>query len=205
MQIPKEAHERLALLLSTPGRRLLGITGPPGAGKSTLASALTDQFGDQAALVPMDGFHLSNFQLARLGRSERKGAPDTFDAAGYVSLLRRLRSPEPDEIIYAPEFQRQMEESIAAAIAIPPAISLVITEGNYLLLDSGGWGPVRALLNEVWFVDLPGDERRSRLVRRHKEFGRSQEAAQQWVDGTDEPNARLIEGTRNRAHFQLSF
>ncbi len=205
MLIPKEVHERLAVLLSRPGRRLLGITGPPGAGKSTLASALTDQFSDRTALVPMDGFHLSNFQLACLGRSERKGAPDTFDTAGYVSLLRRLRLPEANEIIYAPQFQRQIEESIAAAIAIPPEISLVITEGNYLLLDSGGWKPVRSLLDEVWYVDLPGDERRSRLVRRHQDFGRSEEAAQLWVERTDEPNARLIEETRTRAHFQLHF
>lgn len=149
----------------------------------------------------MDGFHLANSELARLGRAARKGAPDTFDSAGYVALLRRLKAA--DEVVYAPEFHRDIEEAIAGAIAVPPGVPLVITEGNYLLLDSGPWSQVRALLDEVWFVDTDDALRRERLVGRHMQFGRSAQEAQDWVASTDDPNARLIESTRHRADRQF--
>jgi len=151
--------------------------------------------------VPMDGFHLANVELERLGRRDRKGAPDTFDAHGYVALLRRLLAQGDDEIVYAPEFRREIEEPIANAIPVFARTQLVITEGNYLLLDDGPWAQVRELLDEVWYVDVPDALRVDRLTQRHRQFGRSAEEAVAWVANTDEPNARLIEASRARASF----
>ena len=133
-------------------RAILGLVGAPGGGKSTLAAALTDALGDAAVLVPMDGFHLAQKELVRLGRRDRMGAPDTFDAAGYVALLERLRAAR--ETVYAPEFRRPPEEPIAGVIAVPPDVPLVVTEGNYLLVEDGDWGRVRPQLDEAWYVDM---------------------------------------------------
>ena len=176
---------------------LLGITGAPGAGKSTLAVRIVQALGGRAVLVPMDGFHLDDAVLDQLGRRERKGAPDTFDAQGYVALLRRLRE-QAEEVVYAPEFRRELELAAAGALAVPRDVPLVVTEGNYLLLD-GPFAPVRGLLTEAWFVDVDPDLRRSRLVARHVAHGRTTDAARRWVETTDEPNARLVEGTRSGA------
>jgi pantothenate kinase len=185
--------------LSAAGRRaLLGITGAPGAGKSTLAAAIAEAMGESAVLVPMDGFHLANADLERLGRRNRKGAPDTFDAEGFVELLRRLRQPV-DDVVYAPVFDRQVEASIANAIAIDRRIALVITEGNYLLLDQEPWAPIARLLDECWYIEGNEEERLRRLIARHVEFGKSPAEAHEWVHRSDEANARLIEGTRRRA------
>ena len=172
---------------------------PPGAGKSTLAQALLEAFPGVAQVVPMDGYHLANVELARLGRAGRKGAPDTFDAAGYLALLQRLREQRADEIVYAPEFRREIEEPIAGAIAVLPDTRLVITEGNYLLLDDGPWAGIAQLLDDCWYVDIDPALRTDRLVARHRQFGRSAEQATDWVAQTDEPNARRIEATRERA------
>ncbi len=179
-------------------RRLLGITGPPGAGKSTLALALVEALGSQAAYLPMDGFHLAQAELERLGRADRKGAPDTFDAAGFVALLRRLRDGS-DDVVYAPGFDRGLEQSIAGAIPIARDVALVVTEGNYLLLDDPPWHEVRPLLDEAWYVDLDAEVRVTRLIDRHVRFGRSPSAAREWVLRSDEANARLIEASRGRA------
>jgi pantothenate kinase len=149
--------------------------------------------------VPMDGFHLANVELQRLGRAQRKGAPDTFDSAGYVSLLQRLRRQTAPETVYAPEFRREIEEPIAGAIPIGAAATLLIAEGNYLLLEQHGWGAVAQHLDEVWYVDVTPVLRLERLVARHMQFGRSRQEAVDWVARTDEPNARLIEATRHRA------
>lgn len=186
-------------------RKLLGLVGAPGAGKSTLAVALLQAVGaDRAQVVPMDGFHLANVELQRLGRADRKGAPDTFDSAGYVALLERLRNQRPDgDIVYAPEFRREIEEPIAGAIAVLPSTQLVITEGNYLLHDAGPWAGAAAMLDEVWYVDIDDAVREERLVQRHQQFGRSAEAARDWVASTDAPNARLIAATKVRAHHVL--
>ncbi len=198
-----------ARALARPGqRRLLGLVGPPGAGKSTLAAALLAELGELAVAVPMDGYHLAQVELERLGRAGRKGAPDTFDSAGYVALLRRLRQPQAGETVYAPDFRREIEEPIAGAIGVAPDVPLVITEGNYLLLDAAQapgthWSGVRELLDEAWYIDVDDTLRNHRLVRRHEQHGRSPEAARAWVAGTDEPNARLIAATRERAHWQV--
>ena len=199
MDIGAEHLDRIERLLADGSRRLLGLVGAPGAGKSTLATALAAALGERAQVVPMDGFHLANVELARLGRAGRKGAPDTFDAAGYAALLQRLRVQRPDEIVYAPEFRRAIEEPIAGAIAVLPQTQLVITEGNYLLLSDGPWAGIAALLDETWYVELDAAERQRRLVERHVRFGRSEAAARDWVASTDEPNARRIAATRGRA------
>ncbi|MFJ9408278.1 nucleoside/nucleotide kinase family protein [Streptomyces sp. NPDC101393] len=191
---------------ATPGRRrLLGITGPPGAGKSTLAAHLVAQLAGQAALVPMDGFHLAEAELRRLGRSDRKGAPDTFDPAGYAALLSRLRSPEPGTTTYAPAFDRRIEEPVAGSIPVAPDIPLIVTEGNYLLLDSSPWAGVRALLDEVWYVQLDDDERVRRLIDRHEHFGRPRDEAERFVRTSDEANARAVMATRHRADLVITF
>ena len=197
--IAETYKDRLNALRNGGGRKILGIVGPPGCGKSTLAAALLELLGDDAVAVPMDGYHLANVELARLGRAGRKGAEDTFDSAGYVSLLRRLKEQQSNEIVYAPEFRREIEEPIANAIPVFPETQLVITEGNYLLLDHGHWAGISELLDEIWYVDIDHSVRRERLVRRHMHFGRSQSAAEDWVANTDEPNAVRIEATKHRA------
>ncbi|MFC5140130.1 nucleoside/nucleotide kinase family protein [Actinomycetospora rhizophila] len=175
-------------------RRLLGIVGGPGAGKSTLAASLA---GPEVAVVGMDGWHLANSVLDRLGRRERKGAPDTFDAAGYVAFLDRVRSREAT--VWAPEFRREIEEPIAGALEVPPDALVVVTEGNYLLIDEPPWDGIRALLDEVWFVAPEEDVRRARLIARHERHGRSHAEAVARADGSDAANARAIAATAHRA------
>ncbi len=189
---------RVAELLSGGQRVLLGLTGAPGAGKSTLAARLHDRFSEVAAVVPMDGFHLANAELRRLGRSGRKGAPDTFDVAGFVALLRRLARPAAGETVYAPAFHREIEEAVAGEIEVSDETRLVITEGNYLLLG-GAWQEVRSLLDEAWFVEGGEAQRREWLLARHVAFGRTPEHAHAWIAATDEPNARLIHACRDKA------
>ncbi|MFF2717945.1 nucleoside/nucleotide kinase family protein [Streptomyces sp. NPDC058011] len=195
--------DRARRLARTGRRRILGIAGPPGAGKSTLARRLVEGLDGRAVLVPMDGFHLAGAELERLGRADRKGAPDTFDAAGYVALLRRLREPDPDHAVYAPVFDRALEEPVAGALAVPPDVPLVITEGNYLLLDEGPWAPVRGLLDEAWFLDLDPEVRVRRLVERHVRYGKPPAYARAWVERSDEANARLVETGRARADLAV--
>ena len=202
LQGPDDAFTRLverARRLAGPGeRRILGITGAPGSGKSTLAAALIEALAPAAMLVAMDGFHFANKELERLGRRDRKGAADTFDAAGYVALLRRLRDPE-DTLVYAPEFRREIEEPIACAVPVPREVPLIVTEGNYLLVDRGPWSPVAGLLDESWYLEPPDEVRVDRLVARHEAFGKEPAAARAWALGTDQRNAELIAQTRDRA------
>jgi pantothenate kinase len=192
---------RLEGLASAHDRVLLGITGSPGAGKSTLAAALTEALrkrGVPVVWVPMDGFHLADVELDRLGHRERKGAIDTFDGYGYLALLRRI-AHERRTTVYAPTFDRTTEEPIAGAIAVEPPTRIVLTEGNYLLDESQPWSDVRRALTEVWFCDLPDDVRRQRLVDRHVRFGKTPGHARQWVDEVDQRNAERIEAVRSRA------
>ncbi|MDN3266933.1 nucleoside/nucleotide kinase family protein [Streptomyces sp. DH-12] len=199
---------RRARALPRGGRRaILGIAGSPGAGKSTLAQRLVGELNGSGepwvAYVPMDGFHLADAELERLGRRDRKGAPDTFDAAGYAALLRRLReadeNDEAGEVVYAPCFERELEQPLAGAVPVPPAARLVVTEGNYLLLGTGAWARVRPLLDEVWFCAADEERRVGRLIARHERFGKSHEEAVAWVERSDERNAELVEATRDRA------
>jgi pantothenate kinase len=195
---PEEAIERARALAARGRRALLGIAGPPGAGKSTLAAAVASALGDRAVVVGMDGFHLAQAELVRLGRHERKGAIDTFDGAGYVALLRRLRDAS-EPVVYAPEFRREIEEPINAAIAVPRDVPLVITEGNYLLVDEGPWAQVRGLLDEAWYVVQDEETRVRLLIARHVAFGKPPEYAREWVLSSDERNAALVAATRDRA------
>jgi pantothenate kinase len=172
-------------------RRIIGIAGCPGAGKSTLAAGLVAEHPTTRVLVPMDGFHLATEQLRRLGRADRKGAPDTFDVDGYVALLERLRHGA-SRTVYAPRFDRRIEQPIANAIAVEPHHTTVITEGNYLMHDEGGWERVRPLIDECWYVDCRYPVRIVRLIARHIEHGRSGIEAAAWVRDVDEPNARII-------------
>jgi pantothenate kinase len=196
-----ELLRRAEDLVSQGGRRLLGIAGAPASGKTTLARSLADALGNRAAVVGMDGFHLSQAELRRLGRLDRKGAPDTFDAFGYVHLLRRLKDGK--HTVYAPEFRREIEESIAGSVPVPPSVPLVITEGNYLLLDSDPWCDVRGLVDEVWFLAPDERDRIERLVTRHRRYGRSLVAAQQRALGSDQRNADLIAPGAGRADLVL--
>jgi pantothenate kinase len=190
--------ERARRLVEPGTRRILGLTGAPGSGKSTLASILIAALVPDAVLIPMDGFHLANDQLVRLGSRDRKGAADTFDAAGYVALLRRLRDPA-ELLVYAPEFRREIEEPIACAIPAARDVPLVVTEGNYLLVDADPWSGVRPLLDEAWFLEPEEEVRIERLVARHVAFGKPPADARAWSLGTDQRNAELVQGTRDRA------
>jgi len=189
---------RAAALADLGPRRLLGIVGAPGAGKSTLAAQIVEAVGPTAVLVPMDGYHLAEAELHRLGRHERKGAIDTFDAAGYASMLGRLAAGGP-ETVYAPAFHRDIEEPVAGSIPVPQEVRLVVTEGNYLLVPEEPWSGVRLLLDEVWYLDLDEEERLRRLVARHMAYGRGRAEAKARSYGSDQVNAELIATTRSRA------
>ena len=207
------ALARARELAEGPGPALLGIAGAPGAGKSTLADRVVAAVPG-AVLVGMDGFHLAHATLEALGRVERKGAPDTFDAAGYVALLRRIRAlgrgldkldhPGERELpgaatVWAPRFHREIEDAVAGAVAVTAEATLVVTEGNYLLLTEPPWDQVAGLLDECWYLDVDDDVRRTRLQARHERFGRTPAQARERTWGSDERNAVVVAASRGRA------
>lgn len=198
-----EAVERAVTLAGGAGRAVLGIAGAPGAGKSTLARrivvAVDDALGSGTAVqVPMDGFHLSNQALDSLGRHDRKGAIDTFDGDGYVALVRRLVAAD-EPVVWAPDFDRRVDEPVAGSIAVPTAARLVVSEGNYLLDDSEPWVALRELFTETWFCTVDDTVRVDRLVGRHMRHGRDHEAARSWAVEVDGVNAARVQTTATRA------
>ncbi|WP_295850496.1 nucleoside/nucleotide kinase family protein [uncultured Microbacterium sp.] len=192
---------RARQLVASGERRILGVVGTPGAGKSTVSDALLAALGDDAVLVGMDGFHLANEELVRLGRRDRKGAPDTFDVEGYIALLDRIRAGRE---VYAPRFDRGLEESIGSAVLIPADVPLVITEGNYLLHDDLGWDAVASRLDEVWFLDIDSHARRERLIARRLSHDHPYDEAVAWVRDVDERNALVVDRGRDRADLVVT-
>jgi pantothenate kinase len=190
----------LSTLLPRSGPRLIGICGAPGAGKSHLADYLARTYG--AAVVPMDGFHLADVELARRGILDRKGAPCSFDGWGYAALLARVHS-RPDHVVMAPAFERELEQPLAGAIPVPPDAGLVVTEGNYLLLDDEPWSAVRRHLDAVWHVTTDDRVRLPRLVARHVASGKTPEEARAWVERVDQANAAVVEAAREQADLVL--
>jgi pantothenate kinase len=191
-----------------PGLRyVLGIAGPPAAGKSTLSIALRDELNRRAGrrlaeIAPMDGFHLSNARLQAVGALARKGEPDTFDAAGYARRLASVRHAGDADVAW-PTFDRSIEEPVPGGVVFTPDVQIAITEGNYLLLDTGDWASVRTALDEAWFIDADLSLLESRLIARHRQGGKSEAAARTKTSRSDLPNARLVRRTRQRARLVL--
>ncbi|KQO63823.1 nucleoside/nucleotide kinase family protein [Curtobacterium sp. Leaf261] len=203
ISVDAAVERALALTRGAAGRVVLGITGSPGSGKSTLArrvvAAVTAELGPAVAVqVPMDGFHLANGSLEALGRRGRKGAIDTFDAEGYVALVRRLAAAS-EPVTWAPDFDRRVDEPVAGSIAVPRRTRLVVTEGNYLLDATDPWDALPGLLAESWFCRAAPDVRVDRLVGRHMRHGRDFAAARAWAVDVDGSNADRVEPTADRA------
>jgi pantothenate kinase len=204
---PDSTVAGLAARLDRPAdRTIVGIAGPPGSGKSTLAAQIVDTLNaaapGRAVVVPFDGFHLANTVLRAHGRAGRKGAPDTFDLAGFRTLVERLRHNR-DEVVYAPAYLREIEEAVAAAIPVPHPTRVILVEGNYLLLDHPDLDAARTALDECWYLDVDGDRRTHRLVERHIAAGKTPAQAWSWATGSDETNAGLIRATREHADLVI--
>lgn len=195
--------ERARALASAGECCILGLVGTPGSGKSMVSGAIAKALGSDVVVVGMDAFHLANRELIRLGRHERKGAPDTFDVDGYVRLLYRL-SCSQDGDLYAPMFDRGLEESIGSAILVNDSVPLVITGGNYLLSDGNDWESIARYLDEIWFIEVNAVERRERLLRRRISYGHAPNTAARWDDEVDEANARFVELARDREDFVVT-
>lgn len=183
-------------------RTLIGICGEPGVGKSTFSHYLKQKLGESTVVLPMDGFHLSNTVLHALGRSDRKGAPDTFDVSGFSHLLKRVRN-EVNQNIYFPIFHREIEESVASEGVISPEDRLIIVEGNYLLLLDSSWKEVASHLDEIWALTIKDDLRMARLIERHITHGKSALDARKWAHGSDQENAELIQSWLSSANFMV--
>jgi len=192
---------------ATAARVVVGITGMPGAGKSTLAEELVSALAggewrdSRVAYVPMDGFHLADVELRRLGLENRKGAPETFDVGGYAALLARIAA---GETVWAPGFERTLEQPIAQSLPVTERTEIVITEGNYLLLPDPAWRRVRQHLTEAWYIEINDETRLRRLTWRHVEFGKTPRAAREWVQRSDEANAELIAPTASAADLVVT-
>jgi pantothenate kinase len=192
------------LAAAQPGRVLIGLAGPPGVGKSTLSETIAKRLGSAAALAPLDGFHLSTGVVPSTDMLDRRGAIDTFDGWGYLALLERLLH-HSDRDIYLPSYSRELDEPIAAALVIPANARIVITEGNYLLVEEPPWGFITQLLTESWYLDAPDDDRLRRLTARHARYGKTPAEAEAWATTTDHQNAKLIAASRHRATRRLLY
>jgi pantothenate kinase len=193
--VPVSFRELEGFVLPREGRTIVGIAGAPAAGKSTAATRLVADWNDCHG--PMDGFHLSNAQLARLGLTARKGAPETFDASGFVAILDRVRNSTLD--IYAPDYDRNLHEPVAARHLIPARALLVVVEGNYLGMAEHPWTQVRGLLDILWWLEESDEVREGRLLARQMAGGRAPTDARHWVETVDRPNADLINLSRSAA------
>jgi pantothenate kinase len=198
------ALERASMLENSSERFILGIVGKPGVGKSTFTDFLREHLSqDLLAILPMDGFHMSNEELLELGRRDRKGAPDTFDVASFTQTLAAIKVSDGEDIKF-PIFKREIEASIPDAGVIPAKATLIIVEGNYLLHDQSGWEQVGGYLDESWYLQVDDELRMQRLIARHIAFGKSPEDAKDWSEGTDEANARVIDKSESKADFVVT-
>lgn len=173
-------------------RSLVAITGAPGCGKSTLASELARRLnaqGRKAIVVPMDGFHLDNTILEARGLRPRKGAPETFDAPGFLRLVRALKTGDE---VFAPSFDRTRDLAIAGSVAVPAAARVVIVEGNYLMFDEAPWAELAGLWDLAVRVNVPMPELRARLIHRWLSLNYSSAVATRRAEGNDIPNAQRV-------------
>lgn len=192
--------ERAEVLAGERGRSVLGLVGAPGSGKSTVATLMVERMRANVAIVEMDAFHLSDELLLYLGRRDRKGAPDTFDVDGYVEILRRLREPSAADV-YVPIFDRTLDTSVGSAQLVPFDCKLIITTGNYLLLNDAPWSRLRPHLDQAWFLEPDEDQRLDQLIARHVQYGKTPEEAREWVLRSDQRNAELVQGSRDNADW----
>lgn len=184
-----------------PRRVIIGVAGIPGAGKTTFAKRLVSEINEAmsgaASYVPMDGFHLSNDILVESGTHTRKGAPDTFDIAGYANALRRIRSCE--DTVYVPGYSRVMHDPIAAQHEVDPTAAVVVTEGSYLLLDDENWQDVSSEIDYCVWVDCDETVARMRLAAKQVQMGATHEGARKWVNEVDGSNIETALATRSAA------
>lgn len=191
---PAELAQIIRAKSQCQGRFLAALAGPPGAGKSTLAAELVAQLGQGAKAVPMDGFHYDDAVLIARNARHRKGAPDTFDVAGFRHLLQRLRV-EPEVAI--PLFDRDLEISRAGADIVGPQDQILIVEGNYLLLNEAPWPDLAPLFDLTIWIDVQEAELDRRLLARWAHYGKTPAEARAWIDGNDMPNIRRVtQGSR---------
>lgn len=204
---PIDIESLAGLLLARPAapRTITAIAGAPGAGKSTLAEALAERLNaaepDCAAVFPMDGYHYDDRVLVPRGWRPRKGAPHTFDVAGYGHMLRRLRTNEEPEIA-VPVFDREIEIARAGARLIPAAVRHIVTEGNYLLLDEAPWSDLAPLYDVTVFLDVPMTELERRLTERWRALDPDDFRVK--MEGNDLPNARHVVGNSRPADYSIA-
>jgi pantothenate kinase len=192
--IPADLAREITKRGAAADRFIVGVAGPPGAGKSTLAAQIVAAIGHGARVVPMDGFHYDNAVLDQLGLRACKGAPETFDAAGFLHLMRRLRAGQDAAI---PVFDRDIDLARAGADLVTAADKYLIVEGNYLLLNDAPWCDLAPLFDLTVYIDVPEAELDARLVDRWHHHGRTPEDARHWIDSNDMPNIRRVtQGSR---------
>ncbi|OLP46604.1 nucleoside triphosphate hydrolase [Rhizobium oryziradicis] len=185
--------EEIIRLATNASRFMIGIAGPPGAGKSTLSDALRDALiahGETAEILPMDGFHMDNGILEERGLLPRKGSPETFDVRGFLDIVTAVK--RGDEEVLVPVFDRSRELAIASARAISPDTRFILVEGNYLLLDQAPWNRLAPCFDLTLFVGPPLDVLEQRLRERWVHFGLDEAAIAWKLNGNDLPNGRLV-------------